>query len=273
MAFLKVDPGGMKFVIQSCFIVPYDEIDIDKIMDSTSKSWHMSILTAALYLLAVYGSQRIINRKYEIKWLLILWNAALAIFSMFGVVNVTGWLIHDLMNTGFDSTVCNENFFRPKERIRIAYYLLVFCMSKFPELCDTAFLVLRKAPLQFLHTYHHATVLIFSIQILAFGPGACFWYAGMNYFVHSIMYTYYCIRALRISVPELLAKCITSMQSLQMFVGLFVNFYSLYRKWNGHHCGNSYSHSAIAIGLYLSYFVLFLQFYFKRYGNSKAKSQ
>ena len=61
MAFLKVDPGGMKFVIQSCFIVPYDEIDIDKIMDSTSKSWHMSILTAALYLLAVYGSQRIIN--------------------------------------------------------------------------------------------------------------------------------------------------------------------------------------------------------------------
>ena len=61
MAFLKVDPGEMKYVIQNCFFVQYDELNIDKIMDSTSKSWHVAILTAALYLLAVYGSQRIIK--------------------------------------------------------------------------------------------------------------------------------------------------------------------------------------------------------------------
>ena len=61
MAFLKVDPGEMKYVLETCFVIPYDEINIDKVMDIIKRSWQVSIFTAVLYLLAVYGAQRIIK--------------------------------------------------------------------------------------------------------------------------------------------------------------------------------------------------------------------
>ena len=153
----------------------------------------------------------------------------------------------------------------------------------------------------------------------------------MNYMVHGIMYSYFCLRAIKIKVnfvstfpkyccifytfsntslyfnhtkqswtttttnshhkifkhihitntnvtsnfqiPEFLAKCITSLQSVQMLVGFTVNFYSIYKKLNGEECGNTYAHSFVAIVLYFSYFVLFLRFAQQRYSKPKAKTQ
>ena len=70
-----------------------------------------------------------------------------------------------------------------------------------------------------------------------------------------------------------LAKFITSMQSLQMLVGFSVNFYSLYQKYNGKECGNTYVHSIFAILLYFSYFILFVEFAIKRYGLKSKPSK
>ena len=46
-------------------------------------------------------------------------------------------------------------------------WLFLFVMSKFPELIDTAFIVLKKGDLIFLHWYHHITVLLFCWQSYA----------------------------------------------------------------------------------------------------------
>jgi len=232
--------------------------------------WHYSFYIAAIYLVIVYSARSFVHKKHNTKYVLAIWNACLAAFSLYGACNVTWLLFEDLMKHGFDKTVCDGNYYAYRKPL--AYWLYLFCLSKFPELFDTAFIIMRKAPLQILHTYHHASVLIFAWHIMAYGPGASYWYGAMNFLVHAIMYTYYCVRAINIKVPEVLAKCITSMQSLQMLVGFSVNFYSIYRKYNGYECGNTYAHSAVAIALYFSYFVLFLRFANQRYSKPKSKA-
>lgn len=231
--------------------------------------WHLSFYVAALYLFTVYTTRPLIKRKFNTRACLALWNGLLAIFSLYGCVYVTWTLLQDLVTVGFIRTVCWGEYYM--ERRRLAYWLFLFCISKLPELFDTAFIVLRMAPLQILHTYHHASVLIFSWHVLAYGPAASYWYAAMNYLVHSIMYSYFCIRALNFKIPEMIAKTITSLQTLQMVVGLGVNIFSIYLKQTGHECDNTYTHSIVAISLYMSYFVLFVHFALNRYSKTKQQ--
>ena len=89
----------------------------------------------------------------------------------------------------------------------------LFTLSKVLELGDTVFLVLRKRPLTFLHVYHHCTVLLCCWYGTAIVSPISRWYATMNYFVHSIMYTYFAAQVLRwFSISKGLAMTITAMQ-------------------------------------------------------------
>lgn len=54
------------------------------------------------------------------------------------------------------------------------------------------------------------------------------WYVVMNSFVHSFMYTYYALKALKIRVPRPIAMFITTIQLLQMVLGVTVNVYTYY---------------------------------------------
>lgn len=67
---------------------------------------------------------------------------------------------------------------------------ILFVKSKFAELIGTLFLVLRKRPVLFPHWFHHASVLLIAIgPIMINGPSGIIM-ISMNFFVHSIMYSY-----------------------------------------------------------------------------------
>jgi len=81
-------------------------------------------------------------------------------------------------------------------------WYLFFILSKAFELIDTLFIVLRKSKLIALHWVHHVLTLIFSWYAFIDVPGTARWMVNMNFLVHSLMYTYYGLAAMRIRLPK-----------------------------------------------------------------------
>ena len=89
----------------------------------------------------------------------------------------------------------------------LALWGWLMTLSKVVELGDTIFIVLRKSQLSFLHWYHHITVLVYTWYAITPRPSALsIWFSSMNYTVHTIMYTYYALRASGYKIFSRVAK-------------------------------------------------------------------
>jgi len=142
----------------------------------------------------------------------------------------------------------------------------MFVLSKLPELIDTLFIVLRKQELIFLHWYHHATVLIYCFYSYPDFTASGRWFMTMNYLVHSMMYSYYACKAMRMRVPKFVSQMITTGQIVQMIFGCYVNYVAYDMKVNSNaECGNSFENIKYSSLMYLSYFVLFANFFIQAY--------
>lgn len=144
------------------------------------------------------------------------------------------------------------------------FWTWLFGLSKVIELGDTVFVVLRKTPLMFLHWYHHVTVFIYSWYGITNLSEFCLWFACMNYFVHTIMYSYYALKASGWRLPVSISKAITLLQIAQMFAGLTLNILSL-KKYDTFDCDVNYSLAYLGLVIYGSYMVLFANFFYQRY--------
>lgn len=139
-----------------------------------------------------------------------------------------------------------------------AFWSLAFAISKFVELGDTLFIVLRKKPLIFLHYCRLSRIsqllnnsfqtimwpfwftqfiqvhsIVFKLLILLLGtehtaPGQAF--ITMNYFAHAFMYSYYAYMATGKRAPRWISMGVTTIQTTQMFAGVAVSFYVYYIK-------------------------------------------
>lgn len=151
----------------------------------------------------------------------------------------------------------------------------MFTLSKVPELGDTVFIVLRKQPLIFLHWYHHVTVLLYAWYSYSDYIATARWFVCMNYLVHSAMYSYYALKALKFRVPRWIAMSITTAQLAQMVMGAAVNIWAYQVKQAGNECHVSYDNIKISLLMYTSYFVLFARFFRRAYvvNNKQTGSQ
>jgi elongation of very long chain fatty acids protein 6 len=126
--------------------------------------------------------------------------------------------------------------------------------------------VLRKQKLGFLHWYHHATVCCFAWFTFTriYGPARLF--AAFNFFVHSLMYTYYAVRAQGlVRIPRAVSISLTSLQIAQMVfaVGGYLVVYALHR--SGVMCNADSDIITVGFAMYLSYGVLFCHFFYVNY--------
>lgn len=148
----------------------------------------------------------------------------------------------------------------------------MFTLSKVPELGDTVFIVLRKQPLIFLHWYHHVTVLLYAWYSYSDYIATARWFVCMNYLVHSVMYSYYALKALKFKVSRFVAMFITTAQLAQMIMGAAVNIWAYQVKQAGNECHVSYENIKISLIMYTSYFVLFAHFFRRAYMKKPAVS-
>ena len=237
------------------------------------KYWHTSFYFTSAYVLIIFSIQAYMSNRpaYRLKRALTIWNTSLAIFSLIGTLRTFPEMMHILRNFGFYYSVCHPSFIEVTKPS--GFWTWMFSLSKVPELGDTIFIVLRKRPLMFLHVYHHVTVLIFTWYTYSDYTSPARWFVDMNYLIHSVMYTYYALMSFGIRMPKQMAMVITTSQILQMVMGAYVIGYAHRKKITGHACNINQDTAIFGMIMYLSYFILFAQFFYKSYFGSKYKKE
>lgn len=190
-------------------------------LDTTLRYWWVAGVTGIVYLIAIIIGQRLMrNRKpFDLKIPLAAWNLMLSIGSAIAFVRLVPYLIFAVSSTSFSHTMCH----RPASTYlhgAYGFWSIVFLYSKFAELIDTAFLVLRKKDVPLIHWFHHLTVLCYCWDAYRQHQATGYFFVIMNVFVHSIMYFYYFLAA--ISRPPKWGKIVTNLQIAQMFMGCFL---------------------------------------------------
>ena len=237
---------------------------VDSLMNWMNINWSLSIKFSLVYIILVFaGKSYMQNRpRYELRLPLIIWNILLAVFSIIGTIRVWPDFLFTIRKHGIVQSVCDNSYAYGLT----GFWSFMFVMSKLPELVDTLFIVLRKQELIFLHWYHHATVLVYCWFSYKDFSASGRWFMTMNYFVHGMMYSYYAFKAMRFKVPRFVSQLITTGQLLQMVAGCYVNYIAWDVKNNKHlKCANSDDNIKYSSLMYLSYFILFGNFFIQAY--------
>jgi len=256
--------------------LPYDAIvgtyyDHAKQQAWSQQHWYYSIYMALGYIVLTFTGQELMRHRkpFNLRLLLAAWSTALAVFSFFGTFYMLPELIRTLATKGFRHSICNSTY---AEDPTILYWTWLFMWSKAIEFGDTAFIVLRKQKLIALHWFHHALTVISCFYWYGEVAASVRWFASLNFGVHTVMYSYYALRAMRVRVPKIVAVAITTSQIVQMVVGFSINYFLYRSKIRGDQCDITLPAARLGIVGYSTLFVLFLNFFVSNYlSSTKAK--
>ena len=234
--------------------------------------FYVFFICGIAYLVLIYvGTKWMENRPaYKLRQPLLMWNTGLAVFSFLGSMSLIPQLFHGIGKHGFYFMACKANDLSDPH---VSLWLTLLVISKVFELFDTAFIILRKRPLPFLHWYHHITVMLYGWYCLSHSsPSVTHYGTAINYGVHTIMYSYYAARSAGFYVPLQIAQFITVAQILQMFAAMYVaistfNIIDI----QGLDCEADSMVIYVSMVVYGSYLILFLLFFYNRYLKPKEK--
>jgi elongation of very long chain fatty acids protein 6 len=245
--------------------------DSQKYTSWVASHWWIPILAIVIYLIVIFGGKKIMNEReaFDLKVPLALWNICLSLFSFLGALRTGPYLIAMILKTSIIGTQCDNTWYKG----HAGCWALLMMVSKFPELIDTIFVVLRKKDLIFLHWYHHVTVLLFCWQSFIAQPKSGIYFVAMNYSVHAVMYFYYFLQACKIRAPKWVPPAITSMQITQMVIGTMVCIGGWILHFGHEGCETDVPLLIAGALMYGSYFYLFSVFAVKRYGPSEKEGE
>jgi elongation of very long chain fatty acids protein 6 len=236
--------------------------------------WEVPIGSVVAYLLFCYFGIKIMDSRkpFGLNYALALWNLFLSTFSFIGMFRTVPFLVGQLLTLNFRDTICAyapDNYGHGP----VGFWVLLFILSKIPELIDTVFIVLRKRDLIFLHWYHHVTVLLYCWHAYAVMAGSGLWFVAMNYSVHALMYFYFMMQALKMVPKGFPAYLITIAQIAQMFIGTGICIASWYYVYYSENCANDKNNLIAGALMYGSYLYLFVEFAVRRFLVKSPKTE
>lgn len=281
-------PDGSKFREPSCvypileyFYFPFEKYhlndgryhyDFFPIKHYLESHIFLPVLAVTLYAgFLYYGKKYFANRKpLNLRGLMAAWNLFLAVYSILTVFHSIP-AMSVIAKRSIRDNLCEnpEAHFGGSAEL----WVILFVLSKFAELFDTFFIIVHKKPLIFLHWYHHITVLLFCwIAFQEKTPSSIF-FGPMNACIHSIMYFYYFLMAVKMKPKWFNAIWLTVGQIVQMVVGTTMSLLSMYFYVTDEQCSLKKGSLIASFFLYGSYLYLFSAFFFNRYfrGNKNAK--
>ncbi|XP_043919749.1 elongation of very long chain fatty acids protein 7 isoform X2 [Protopterus annectens] len=222
------------------------------------------VIGAYLYFVVSLGPKLMENRKpFDLKQIMVVYNFGIVIFSVYMAYEflMSGWA------TGYSYRCDLVDYSRSPQALRMAWTCWLYYFSKFIELLDTIFFVLRKknSQITFLHVLHHTIMpwtWWFGVKFAAGGLGT--FHALINCGVHVFMYSYYGMSAMGPAYQKYLwwKKYMTSVQLIQ-FVTITVHIGQFFFMED---CPYQFPVFLYVIWLYgFIFLVLFLNFWYRAY--------
>ncbi|KAJ8270143.1 hypothetical protein GJAV_G00110840 [Gymnothorax javanicus] len=223
------------------------------------------ILLSYVFLVLYAGPRYMAKRKpYQLKEAMIVYN--------FSMVAFNAYIVYEFMMSGWGTTftwrcdLCDSS--SSPEALRMIRTAWLFYFSKYIELTDTMFFVLRKkhSQITFLHIFHHSFMpwtWWWGITLTPAGGMGSF-HAMVNAVVHVIMYFYYGLAAAGPRFQKFLwwKKYMTAIQLIQfVLVSVHISQYYFMEK-----CDYQVPIFIHLIWIYGTFFfVLFSHFWVKAY--------
>eukprot|EP01013_Petalomonas_cantuscygni_P009022 TRINITY_DN2178_c0_g1_i2.p2 TRINITY_DN2178_c0_g1~~TRINITY_DN2178_c0_g1_i2.p2 ORF type:complete len:296 (+),score=62.93 TRINITY_DN2178_c0_g1_i2:54-890(+) len=234
-----------------------------------SSIW-VPLTTVIVYNILVFCIPKVLPRPITIAPIQAVHNAFLTILSAFMAYKMYIAASDRGEQEGVWSLVCGA---RPAENLwdgPVGWIGYVFYLSKYLELLDTLFIVLKKRSPIFLHQWHHTAVLMGAWQWFAFPwvEGSS-WCVFVNSIIHVIMYAYYFLASVG-SPPKAWSHYVTQLQIVQFMTGNAVVFTWLYLSFT-QGCTSNLATGLTSLAINFSFLGLFIKMYVERRRDRVAK--
>jgi len=255
----------------------------------TAANYWVPGVATFLYFAMLLHMPKFMEERERPKWLkkvVFVWNIFLSVGSSWAAVRIVGQVAYvfkipftpvvDAESAGthpFYELICDKHSVQTCQNAlpMPCMYLMLFCLSKIPEMLDTLWLILGKKKVIFLHWFHHTSVMWFCWLAWTYTVSMGTFFALMNLSVHSLMYAWYALTAadkwlaVGLKPKKLFSQTVTVLQILQMVLGFSLTLYVHLDK----ECGNPRVVTRYALGMYGVYLVLFVHFFNRRYCRKK----
>jgi GNS1/SUR4 family len=202
------------------------------------------------------------------KWFrysIIFHNAGLAVFSAITAYNT--WVVtwEHYMSNGFYAIYCDLDGTFWNES-RFGSWAYIFYLSKYYEFVDTWILILKGKDASFLQVYHHTGIAFIMWCAVASQSSWLLFVVFLNSAIHTLMYTYFCVKSIAPKTEIKVAKYLTMAQICQFLIGIACTLPIFIL---GHKCDTQSSRVALAclhiygIGL-IALFAIFAQKKYKK---------
>jgi hypothetical protein len=122
-----------------------------------------------------------------------------------------------LSSNGFWRSLCDLNDGIWEEGLR--FYGFFFYLSKFYEVLDTVIILAKGKQSSMLQTYHHAGAMLSMWAGIRFASPPIWIFVVFNSLIHTLMYFYYTLSALKVTIPTVLKRALTTAQITQFVFG------------------------------------------------------